>query len=120
MLVGLFRFFCVNFVLNSETFPLDQILRLSEMYPSEDSPSTAKPLYEDNLSEIIDRENPLKGLGHPIKIVWEHEYDEMRRTDYDFRKASFAIVEFHLSKRFKMTYDKRRSVDVEWNTLPSG
>ena len=35
-------------------------------------------------------------------------------------KRKFAIEETDLVKRFRVTYDKRRIVDSEWNTLPYG
>lgn len=35
-------------------------------------------------------------------------------------KNRFAIEQVTLSKRLSLTYDKRRIVDNEWNTLPYG
>ena len=35
-------------------------------------------------------------------------------------KRKFVIVESELQKRFRVTYDKRRIIDDEWNTLPYG
>jgi hypothetical protein len=35
-------------------------------------------------------------------------------------KSKFIIKETDMQKRFRVTYDKRRIVDAEWNTLPFG
>jgi hypothetical protein len=35
-------------------------------------------------------------------------------------KRKFIIEETEMAKRFRKTYDKRRIVDAEWNTLPYG
>lgn len=43
-------------------------------------------------------------------------YPETLKRD----KATFSITNTELIKRCKTTYDKRRIVDADWNTLPFG
>lgn len=41
--------------------------------------------------ETIKRESHLRALGHPITVIWEHEYDEQRILDPEFPKAVDAM-----------------------------
>jgi len=53
-------------------------------------PETSHPHRDVEMSvvykETVDRQAELEGLGFKVTAIWEHEYEELRKSDDDFRE----------------------------------